>query len=198
LRSSPTKVHAIVGNYRTSFDLKQTAVLLASIPEDVFGRDVSRLLGCILLALIQLSGERFRVYLDDADRFAPAQLIELLDSKVALTLAHRYLGQLDPKLRAAILGTMGTLVCFQIGPEDVDSIQPLLEFRSQVRLGFNNNSVHFLSEIPPFFAYARTDRVEELYMPDLSAETDSKVANAIRQRCRSQHSGRREHDGTYT
>jgi hypothetical protein len=185
-------VREIVGHYRTSFDLKNTKILLASIPERVFGRDISRMLGCFLLALIQQSREPFRIYLDQADRFAPSQLIELLDSNCAMTLAHRYLEQLDDRLRAAVLGTVGTVVCFQIGPEDVDSIQPLLEFRSQVRLGFNNNSVHFLSEIPPFYAYARTERVEELYMPDLSAETNPKAAEAIRQRCRSQHAGRRE------
>lgn len=183
-------VRGIVGQYRTSFDLNDTTVLLASIPESVFGRDIARLLGCILLAQVQLSGEPFRVHLDDADRFVPAQLIEMLDSPVALTIANRYLDQLDEKLRAAILGTAGTLICFQIGPEDVESIQPLLEFRSQAARGFNQNSVYYLTETPPYSAYARTDRVQLIEMPGLSPETSPKVAEAIRKRCRSQY-GRR-------
>lgn len=185
-------VRRIVGQYRTSFDLKDTTVLLATIPESVFGRDIARMLGCLLLALVQLSGEPFRLYLDNAERVAPAQVIDLLDSPVALTVAHRYLDQLAPELCAALLGSVGTLVSFQIGPEDAERIQPLLTFRAKPSLGFNTNSVYELTELPPFTAYARTDRMEHVAIPELPQPTDPKIARAIRNRCASQHAGRRE------
>jgi hypothetical protein len=190
-------VRGIVGRYRTSFDLKDTTVLLATIPESIFGGDIARMFGCLLLALVQLSGEPFHLYLDNADRFAPAQVIDLLDSPVALTVAHRYLDQLSPELRATLLGTAGPLVTFQIGPRDAEAIQPMLEAHRKPSLGYNEvNSVYHLTEIPPLTAYARTHRTEHITIPMLPDPTDPKIAKAIRDRCRSQHGLRNESTST--
>lgn len=191
---SDPMVRNIVGQYRTSFDLKDTKVLLAAIPESVLGRDISRMLGCILLALIQLDAQPFHVHLDNADRFAPSQLIAMLDSAGSLTLSHRYLDQLDDDLRYALLDTAGTLVWLQIGPKDVNDIKPLLAFAGRAELGLNQNSLYSnLTDLPPRRAYARTDRAILLTMSPLPAPTDPKIAKSIRDRCRSQYGGRREH-----
>ena len=45
-------------------------------------------------------------------------LAELRKTKVALIVAHQYLAQLDPKIRAAVLGNSGTLIAFRLGAED--------------------------------------------------------------------------------
>ena len=62
-------------------------------------------------------------------------------------MAHQYLDQLPIKLKAALLGTVGTIVAFRIGAKDVDYIEP--EFHL-------TNDDYSLCELSPFEAYART------------------------------------------
>lgn len=39
---------------------------------------------------------------------------------MSLTLANQYLAQLDPQVREAILGNVGTLIAFRLGPDDAE------------------------------------------------------------------------------
>ena len=58
-------------------------------------------------------------------------LPELRKYQVALVLANQYLGQLDEEVRKSVLGSVGTLVAFRIGPEDAAvlgrELQPTFE-----------------------------------------------------------------------
>jgi len=45
-------------------------------------------------------------------------LAELRKYRVSLGLANQYLGQLEPAVREAVLGNVGTLICFRVGAED--------------------------------------------------------------------------------
>ncbi len=47
---------------------------------------------------------------------------ELRKYRVAAVLAHQYLHQLEPEIRDAILGNVGTLVSFRLGPADAEFI----------------------------------------------------------------------------
>jgi hypothetical protein len=188
----------IVGQSKTAVDFREILhgrkVVLASIPESVLGHDTSRMLGSILLGLMQLAAlERddrtpFHIYLDRAEHFAGTHLAEMLDSTgdygVSITLAHRYLGQFEPDFQRALLGSAGTLVCFQVGPTDAEIIRPMFEF--------NQNDLYpELTNIPPYRAYGRTGgRAQLLTMPDLPEETN--VAKRIRRHCRTKYGRRRE------
>jgi hypothetical protein len=54
-------------------------------------------------------------------------LAELRKYRVALILAHQYLGQLDSQVREAVLGNAGTLICFRVSAEDAESLARELE-----------------------------------------------------------------------
>ena len=45
-------------------------------------------------------------------------LAELRKYRVGLTMAHKYMGQLDEKVRDAILGNTGTIIGFRMGVPD--------------------------------------------------------------------------------
>jgi hypothetical protein len=45
-------------------------------------------------------------------------LSEIRKYRLNLTLAHQYLGQLDPELLAAVLGNVGTLITLRTGAAD--------------------------------------------------------------------------------
>ena len=47
-------------------------------------------------------------------------LSELRKYHVGLVLAHQYLAQLDPEVRDAVLGNVGTLIAFRVGPADAE------------------------------------------------------------------------------
>jgi hypothetical protein len=53
-----------------------------------------------------------------ATRSLATMLAELRKYRVSLVLANQYLGQLDLAVRDAVLGNVGTLICFRVGGED--------------------------------------------------------------------------------
>lgn len=42
--------------------------------------------------------------------------------RVNLILAHQYLARLDPEVRDAALGNVGTMICFRIGVQDGEKL----------------------------------------------------------------------------
>ena len=106
-------IRNIVGQSRTAVDFREILdgrkVGLASTPESVLGHDTSRMLGSVLLGLMQLAAlERdnrtpFHIYRDRAEHFAGSHLAALLtsigDYGVSLTLTRQYLDQFDPAFK---------------------------------------------------------------------------------------------------
>ncbi|MFC1896531.1 TraM recognition domain-containing protein [Thermodesulfobacteriota bacterium] len=97
------------------------------------GEDSSSLLGAMMITMIQLAAldrtdipeERrvpFYLYVDEIHSFATLSFADILSEArkygLSLTLAHQYIGQLDEKIRQAIFGNVGTMICFRVGQED--------------------------------------------------------------------------------
>jgi type IV secretory pathway TraG/TraD family ATPase VirD4 len=108
-------------------------VLLVNLAKGRIGDDSSSLLGGLLVTTIGLAAysranlpaaERrdFFVYIDEFQSFttlAVANMFaELRKYRVAFTVAHQYLYQLEPDVRHAVLGNAGTLISFRVGAED--------------------------------------------------------------------------------
>lgn len=108
-------------------------ILLVSLAKGRLGEDSANLLGAILVSTLGLAAlsradiepERrrpFFVYVDEFQSFttlAVANMIsEVRKYGVGLVLAHQHLFQLEEDVRHAVLGNVGTIVSFRIGPED--------------------------------------------------------------------------------
>lgn len=108
-------------------------VLLVNLAKGRLGDDSASLLGSLLVSTIGLAamsradiaeGRRpnFFLYIDEFQSFATLSLAtmasELRKYRVGLILAHQHLHQLEPEIRHAVMGNVGTVVAFRVGPED--------------------------------------------------------------------------------
>lgn len=112
-------------------------VLIVNLAKGTVGDDSANLLGALVVSTIgvaafsraEIPEEERRPFYLAIDEFqtyttlSVANMIsELRKYKVGLTLAHQHLDQLDPEVKHTILGNVGTLVSFRIGPEDAPLI----------------------------------------------------------------------------
>jgi len=134
-------IRAIVGQERSRVDLislmETRGIVFAKLPSGTIGEDASRLLGSLLLTTIQLAAmERknreptFTIYADEFQHFVTDSLATMLAEArkfgLGLVLAHQYLGQLPVTVRDALLGNVGSIVCFRLGAHDAAIIAPEL------------------------------------------------------------------------
>lgn len=131
------RLRSIITADKTSFDLSvlmdQGQVLLVNLSRGQIGEGPAMLLGALLAARIGLAGlaradrpesarRDFCLYLDEFQMFATlsfaTMLAELRKYRVGLVLANQYLGQLDTQIRDAVVGNVGTLVCFRVSADD--------------------------------------------------------------------------------
>jgi hypothetical protein len=110
-------------------------ILLVNMAKGNIGEDTSNLLGSLLISRFDLAAlsranlpedERrdYTLYLDEFHNFTTQSLVlmlsELRKYRLSLTLAHQYLSQIDPSIRDAVLGNVGTIIIFRIGAGDAE------------------------------------------------------------------------------
>src|SRR6516225_9742624 len=108
-------------------------VLLVNLARGHIGEDSSSLLGGLLVTTIGLAAfsradispeqrRNFFVYVDEFQSFTTLAVVNMLSEmrkyRVGFSIAHQYLNQLEPDIRHAVLGNVGTIISFRIGAED--------------------------------------------------------------------------------
>jgi hypothetical protein len=122
-------------SFRAAMD--KGKILLFNLSKGIVGEDASHLVGSVIVSSIGMAAfsranvaeaERrpFMVYADEFQNFSGSNLMSMLSElrkyKVGLVLAHQYIAQLDQEIRDAVLGNIGTLVSFRLGPQDATFI----------------------------------------------------------------------------
>ena len=66
----------------------------------------------------------FYLYVDEFQNFATESFANILSEArkyhLNLIIAHQYIEQLDEKVRAAVFGNVGTIMCFRVGAADAE------------------------------------------------------------------------------
>ena len=108
-------------------------VLLVNLAKGRIGDDSSSLLGGLLVTAIGLAAHSradmpeaqrrdFFVYIDEFQSFTTlamaSMLSELRKYRVGFTIAHQYIHQLEPDVRHAVFGNVGSVILFRVGAED--------------------------------------------------------------------------------
>ncbi|MDD5145590.1 MAG: type IV secretion system DNA-binding domain-containing protein [Candidatus Pacebacteria bacterium] len=143
-------IRNIIGQVQSTVNMRKIMdegkILIANISKGRIGEDNSRLLGALVITKIQLAAmsrvdileekrKDFYLYVDEFQNFATDAFINILSEarkyRLNLTLANQYLGQLEEmtaagkseKVRDAVFGNVGTIICFRVGAEDAEFLE---------------------------------------------------------------------------
>jgi Type IV secretion-system coupling protein DNA-binding domain len=112
-------------------------VLLVNLAKGKIGEAPAMLFGGLLVTMLGLAGlsradtpqrnrRDFFLYLDEFQTFTTLALVNMLAELrkygMGLVLANQFLDQIDPEVRNAILGNVGTLVVFRVGAMDAERL----------------------------------------------------------------------------
>lgn len=138
---SSTIIRNIVGQPKSTIDIRkfmdEEKILLMNLSKGKIGEDNSNLLGAMMVTKLQLAAmsrvdisekERadFFLYVDEMQNFVTESFADILSEArkyhLCLILSHQYIAQLSTKestkVRDAIFGNVGTIVCFRVGAAD--------------------------------------------------------------------------------
>lgn len=143
---STAVVRNIVGQTKSTIDIfgamNSGKILIVNVSKGKIGEDNSALLGAMLITKIQLAAmERVRIpeeerrdfylYVDEFQNFATDSFASILSEarkyRLNLIIAHQYIGQLETdvstRVRDAVFGNVGTMVCFRVGAADAEFLE---------------------------------------------------------------------------
>lgn len=143
---SSALVRNIVAQPHSSIDMRDIMdyrkIFIINLAKGRIGEDYSALLGAMLITKIQMAAmervdtveaerQDFYLYVDEFQNFATESFAGILSEarkyRLSLVLAHQYIGQLEEKVRDAIFGNVGTLICFRVGAADAEFLEKEME-----------------------------------------------------------------------
>jgi hypothetical protein len=163
-------IRNIVGQVKSTLDIRHAMdtgkIVLVNLSKGKIGEDTSAFLGSMLVTKFQIDAmsradiaekdrRDFYLYVDEFQNFATKSFATILSEarkyRLALTIAHQYVGQLtlqggDTALRDAVFGNVGSMVSFQVGSDDAEDLSQ--QFEEMV-------SVKDILSLPKYHAYVR-------------------------------------------
>ncbi|MEA3427320.1 MAG: type IV secretion system DNA-binding domain-containing protein [Bacteroidota bacterium] len=132
----------IVNQKKSSFSIVDVMdakkIFIANLSKGALGEDGTQLLGSLLVTQFQtaalsranntiVSRHPFYLYIDEMHSFVTLSFADILSESrkygLSLFLTHQFCEQLHDDIRAAILGNVGTIICFRIGAADAKLLE---------------------------------------------------------------------------
>ena len=119
--------------------MEEEKIILINLSKGRIGEENSSFFGSMFLTKIKQAGmERARIppedridfylYVDEFHNIVTQTFENILSEArkyaLNLTIAHQYMGQLIPQVQHAVLGNIGSLICFRVGGEDAVKLKP--------------------------------------------------------------------------
>jgi len=143
-------IRNIAGQSKSTIDIAEIMdtkkILLVNVSKGRIGEDNSALLGAMVINKIQLAAmERVRIpeeerqdfylYVDEFQNFVTESFVNILSEarkfRLNLIVAHQYVSQLvtqeSTRLRDAVFGNIGSLICFRVGAADAEFLEKEFE-----------------------------------------------------------------------
>jgi len=129
----------IIGQKKSSFNIRQAMdegkIILINLSKGKIGEVNSSLLGMILVSKIQMAAfsradiaeevrKDFYLYVDEFQNFTTDSFATILSEarkyRLNLAVANQYIAQLTENIRDAVIGNVGTMICYRIGAADAE------------------------------------------------------------------------------
>ena len=169
-------IRPIVGQQESSFKFREAMdtkkILLINLSKGRLGERNANLLGLIVVGKLfmaalgradnpKASYPPFYLYIDEFQNVTtdsiPSILSEARKYKLALTVAHQFLSQVEEKTRAAVFGNVGNMAIFRVGEEDAEffakQFAPVFEALDFVNIENRNAYMKMLSHGVPQKAF---------------------------------------------
>lgn len=131
-------IRNIIGQPRSTFNIRKIMdegkILVVNLSKGLIGEDNAAILGSFLVTKIQLAAmsrsdipriedrRPFYLYVDEFQNFATDSFATILSEArkyaLNLTVANQYVSQMQPTVRDAVFGNVGSMISFRISPDD--------------------------------------------------------------------------------
>lgn len=154
-------IRNVIGQPKSSFDIRELMdegkILICDLSRGRLGEDNAATLGALLITKIQLAAmsraniplaERrpFYLYVDEFQNFATESFAVILSEArkygLYLTVANQYVAQMEPTVRDAVFGNVGSMMTFRVGADDASALaryfEPVFEAGDLTNLSLQN------------------------------------------------------------
>lgn len=205
-------IRNIVGQPHSTIDMRKIMdngkILIVNLSKGKTGEDNSALLGAMIVTKIQLAAmsrvdipmekrKDFYLYVDEFQNFSTDSFANILSEarkyRLNLILGHQYISQLinekSTKVRDAVFGNVGTMVCYRIGADDAEYLERefMPEFTAQDLVNLSNYNIYVKLMIDGMSSRAFSAETLFPYKPSINSFKDIIIENS-----RNKHSTRRE------
>jgi hypothetical protein len=172
-------------------------ILVMNLSTGRLGEDNSALLGSMIITKFQQAAmaraaipekkrRDFYLYVDEFQEFATDAFVNILSEarkyRLNLTVAHQYITQLPPEIRATAFGNVGSIISFRLGAEDAGFLQkefsPTFTPEDMINLNFREMCVKMSIDGKASPAFSG----RSLTVPDPPEENKAAVIEASRQK----------------
>lgn len=136
-------IRPIIGQQTSSFNFRQLMderkILLVNLSKGRLGEINANLIGMIFVGKIlmaalsrvddpTMSFPPFYLHIDEFQNISTPAIASILSEarkyKLGLTVAHQFIAQLDPVIKDAVFGNVGSMAAFRVGNEDAQVLEP--------------------------------------------------------------------------
>jgi hypothetical protein len=155
----------IIGQQESAFDFRQVMdeqkILLVNLSKGRLGYINANLIGMIIVGKILMAAlsrvddtakslPPFYLHMDEFQNISTDSISAILSEarkyKLGLTMAHQFMAQLEPSIKDAVFGNVGSIAAFRVGSEDATALE------QQFAPTF---TAHDLMQVPNREAYLR-------------------------------------------
>ena len=132
----------IIGQQKSAFNFRQVMddrkILLVNLAKGRLGEINANLIGMIFIGKILMAAlsrvddptrsfAPFYLHIDEFQNVSTPAIASILSEarkyKLSLTMAHQFIAQLDPHIKDAVFGNVGSLAAFRVGSDDAQFLE---------------------------------------------------------------------------
>lgn len=136
-------IRPIIGQQNSAFNFRQIMderkILLVNLSKGRLGEINANLIGMIIVGKILMAAlsrvddptksfPPFFLHIDEFQNVSTDSISAILSEarkyKLGLTVAHQFIAQLDPVIRDAVFGNVGSMAAFRVGNDDATALEP--------------------------------------------------------------------------